>query len=140
MVRKKSVRSPEYFASKDALAAACDEYFALCDARESLYSEAGLALHLSRRSENGEAVTLQRLRDWYDGEENGEWRDTVRLAYLRIQEQIECDPRYRASGMTTRSVFLNKQKRFGNYNDKGETSETKVNIICGKTIDETDFL
>ena len=133
-------RKTAYFASASALADACNAYFDLCDRSDLLYSEAGLALYLSHHNENGTPVTLQRLRDWYDGEENPKWCETVRLAYLRIQEQIECDPRYRGSGMVTRSVFLNKQKRLGNYNDKGEAAETKVNIICGKTMDEKDFL
>lgn len=111
---------------------ACEAYFKKCDKDGTLYGEAGLALHLG--------VTLRTLRRWYDGERNEPFQEPTQMAYLRIQNQIEVDSRYQEKGMVTRGIFLNKQPRFGGYQDKVEArQDISVNVNMGKGMDETDF-
>lgn len=120
---------------------AAEEYFAGCDAKGVLYGEAGLCLALSRHSANGRPVTLGELRDWWDGETCPHLKDAVRMAYLRIQDQLESDPRFQEkSGMISKAVFLLKQKRLGGYADKGEQrGRAKVTICYEGSMDETDL-
>ena len=43
-------------------------------------------------------------------------------------------------GMATRGIFLQKQARFGGYQDKIEArTDTTVKIIHGSSMDESDF-
>ena len=90
-----------------------DDYFDECDERGVLYGEAGLALHLSEHNKKGRTVTLTVLRSWYDGDRCAYLQDAVQMAYLRIQNQVETDERYREKGMVTRGIFLQKQTRLG---------------------------
>lgn len=116
-------------------------YFDDCDEAGMLYSEAGLCLWLGAHNPKGRSVTLGTLRKWYDGETCKYLQGAVQLAYLRIQEQIETDPRYQdKGGMATKAIFLLKQTRFGGFTDKPEQqSSTTVNISFGKTMDSSDF-
>jgi len=117
------------------------KYFDECDASETLYGEAGLCLALSKYNAKGKVVTLSTLRKWYDGESCSWLQDSVQMAYLRIQQQIETDPRYREKGgMATRAIFLQKQSRFGGYQDKQEVkNDSTVKIIFGEGMNESDF-
>lgn len=133
-----------------------EEYFDVQDRLEQAYSEAGLA--------NAMRWTVQRLQGYYDyndGREaevveaqveafeagNEEIDDPrcvmsyyVRLAYQRIQEQIDTSPIYQEKGMVTRGIFLNKQKRLGGYQDKQETrQDISVNVTFGDGVDASDF-
>ncbi len=133
-----------------------EEYFDVQDRLEQAYSEAGLA--------NAMRWTVQRLQGYYDyndGREaevveaqveafeagNEEIDDPrcvmsyyVRLAYQRIQEQIDTSPIYQEKGMVTRGIFLNKQKRLGGYQDKQETRhDISVNVTFGDGVDASDF-
>jgi len=129
---KKSASKSQEYATADALKARCEAYFSQCDEDEVLYGEAGLALYLN--------VTIKTLRRWYDGERHEDFQDTVQMAFLRIQNQIETDPRYQEKGMVTRGIFLNKQPRFGGYQDKVEArQDISVNVNMGKGMDESDF-
>lgn len=120
------------YADADALAAKCAEYFAVCDEEKVLYGEAGLALHLG--------VKMATLRKWYDGEDCKDLQDTVQMAYLRIQNQVETDPVYMMKGMSSKAIFLLKQPRFGGYQDRIEAKQDiSVNVKMGSGMDETDF-
>lgn len=129
------------FSSAEAFTAAANGYFDDCDAREQLYGEAGLCLWLSQHNPKGRSVALSTLRKWYDGDDCEYLKDAVQQAYLRIQAQIESDPRYREKGgMSTRAIFLQKQKRFGGYRDKDELQlNTTVRVIHGENMDASDF-
>ena len=128
------------FPDAKTFAAAAENYFTECDLSGRLYGEAGLCLALSRGNPGARPVTLQTLRAWYDGRSCLYLQEVVQLAYLRIQEQIEQDPRYRERGMVTRGIFLNRQPRLGGYHDKGEGKhETLVTLVHGANIDESDF-
>ena len=133
-----------------------EEYFDVQDRLEQAYSEAGLA--------NAMRWTLGRLQRYYDY--NGGCEDEeveaqveafeagneeiddprcvfsyyVRLAYQRIQEQIDTSPIYREKGMVTRGIFLNKQKRLGGYQDKQETRQDfSVYVTFGNGVDASDY-
>jgi hypothetical protein len=84
---------------------------------------------------------VETLQRWWDGEKNPQLQDAVKIAYMRIQSQIETDPRYQEKGgMATRSIFLQKQKRFGGYQDKvEEKKDHTIRIIHGNSMDESDF-
>lgn len=128
------------FETAEEFDAAAEAYFDYCDANGMLYGEAGLCLALSKGNRKGRTVTLQALRDWYDGKHCDYLRDAVQRAYLRIQAQIETDPTYREKGMVPRSIFLQKQTRLGGYQDKVETkSDATVKVIFGSGVDESDF-
>lgn len=117
-----------------------DAYFDECDERGVLYGEAGLALYLSEHNKKGRTVTLTTLRAWYDGEHCAYLQDAVQMAYLRIQNQVETDERYREKGMVTRGIFLQKQTRLGGYQDKIEQkNDTTVRIVHGDSVDDSDF-
>ena len=119
---------------------AADDYFDECDERGVLYGEAGLALYLSEHNAKRRTVTLARLREWYDGNRCAYLQDAVQMAYLRIQNQVETDERYREKGMVTRGIFLQKQTRLGGYQDKIEQkNDTTVRIIHGDSVDDSDF-
>lgn len=150
--RAASTAATRTFESPSEFRRITDAYFDECDARGEVYGEASMALYLSAHNSRGRIVTLERLREWYDGnrgqscfEGEGEdkvtLQDVVQQAYMRIQSQIETDPRYQEKGgMTTRAIFLQKQKRFGGYQDKLEQkTETVVKVIHGDTLDESDF-
>jgi len=131
MAKKKNTGQRDYATAED-LKAKCDEYFSTCDENRVLYGEAGLALYLG--------ITIKTLRRWYDGERCKDLADTAQMAYLRIQNQIETDPRYQEKGMVTRGIFLNKQPRFGGYQDKVEAKQDiSVNVNFGKGMDDSDF-
>lgn len=120
------------FRTAAELRKAMDGYFAKCDKERTLYSEGGLARHLN--------VALLTLRSWYDGTRVPEYQHDVEMAYLRIQEQIETDPRYQEKSMVSRSIFLNKQRWFGGYQDKIEAKQDiSVNVKMGSGMDESDF-
>lgn len=129
------------FETAEEFTEAAEGYFAECDKTMTLYDEAGLCLYLSKHNPKGRPVTLTRLRTWYDGDKAEYLQEAVQMAYLRIQEQIATDPRYREKGgMATKAIFLMKQSRFGGYTDKTEQKETaQVIINLGKTMDESDF-
>lgn len=129
------------FPTAEAFTAAANKYFDECDDKGTIYGEAGLCLGLSRYNEKGRNVTLSTLRNWYDGESCPHLQEAVQMAYLRIQEQIENDPRYQEKGgMATRGIFLQKQPRLGGYQDKQEVkNDATVRIIHGSSVDESDF-
>lgn len=129
------------FASAEEFTAAAEAYFADADANGELYGEAGLCLALSRLNKKRRNVTLGTLRKWYDGDACKYLQDAVQMAYLRIQRQIETDERYaEKGGMATRAIFLQKQKRFGGYQDKTETkNDMNLNITFGRNMDKSDF-
>lgn len=129
------------FETVEDFQAAADAYFAECDAEGQLYGEAGLCLGLTKYNTKGRTVTLNTLRSWYDGEKCEYLKDAVQMAYMRIQAQLETDPRYQdKGGMATRAIFLQKQKRFGGYQDKQETkNDTTVRIVLGEGAEPSDF-
>lgn len=129
------------FPNAEAFTAAAEEYFADCDKRGILYGEAGLCVALSRHSATGKPVTVRALQSWWDGEKCPHLQDAVQLAYLRIQSQIETDPRYQEKGgMATKAIFLLKQKRLGGYTDKAEQkNDVTVTILHGNSMDQSDF-
>lgn len=129
-----------------------EEYFDTQDRLEQAYSEAGLA--------NAMRWTVQRLQGYYDYNDGREAEVVeaqveafeaddeeiddprcvmsyyVRLAYQRIQEQIDTSPIYQEKGMVTRGIFLNKQKRLGGYQDKFEQKQDiSVNVTFGDGAD-----
>ena len=115
-------------------------YFDECDKANRLYGEAGLCLYLTKHNRKGRTVKLEALHTWYDGDKAAYLQDAVQAAYLRIQEQIESDPAYMEKGMTTRAIFLSKQKRLGGYQDKVESkTETTVHIVHSDSVDAEDF-
>lgn len=129
------------FPTAEEFVAAADGYFSECDTRHTLYGEAGLCLYLSKHNAKGRTVTLRALRSWYDGDKCEHLQDAVQAVYLRIQAQIETDPRYQEKGgMTTKAIFLMKQARLGGYQDKTEQkTDTTVTIVHGSTMDGSDF-
>lgn len=128
----KEKRSGRKYATAADLRAKIDEYFSECDGSGTLYGEAGLARHLG--------VILATLRKWYDGTDCADLQEAVQLAYLRIQEQVETDPRYQEKGMVTRGIFLQKQPRFGGYQDRIESKQDiVVNVKMGAGMDASDF-
>ena len=117
-----------------------ERYFEECDYNDRLYGEAGLALFLSDHNLAKRVVTVNTLRAWCDGQSCLHLQDAVQRAYMRIQAQIESDPRYQVKGMVTRSIFLNKQDRFGGYQYKTETkNDSTFRFTFGKSMDESDF-
>ena len=129
------------FSTAEDFEEAAEKYFAECDAEGRLYGEAGLCLGLSKYNKKGKRVLLNTLRAWYDGKNCQYLQDAVQSAYLRIQNQIESDPRYyEAKGMSTKAIFLHKQARFGGYQDKIENkNDSTVKIIFGDNMDSEDF-
>lgn len=129
------------FPTAEEFSEAAQRYFDECDENGVLYGEAGLCLGLSKYNKKGRNVTLVSLRSWYDGEKCPWLQEAVQMAYLRIQQQVESDPRYQEKGgMATRGIFLQKQARFGGYQDKIEArTDTTVKIIHGSSMDESDF-
>lgn len=137
---KASREAVAVFPTPEEFQAVADAYFDDCDERGILYGEAGLALYLSKHNVKGRTVTLRLLRLWYDGTCCPVLQDAVQTAYLRIQDQIETDDRYREKGMVTRGIFLQKQTRLGGYQDKIEQkNDTTVRIVHGDSVDESDF-
>lgn len=129
------------FETAEEFTEAANRYFDECDASGALYGEAGLCLALTKYNRKGRVVTLRALQSWCDGTKAVYLQDAVQMAYLRIQSQIETDPRYQAKGgMATRAIFLQKQKRLGGYQDKPvDTAPPTINITFGKNMDENDF-
>lgn len=128
------------FETAEAFQMAADAYFDECDAEGKLYGEAGLCLGLTKYGPKKQVVTLRALRSWHDGE-SCEWlKDAVQQAYLRIAAQVESDERYQQKSMSARGIFLQKQPRFGGYQDKQETkNDTTVHIVFGNGSDESDY-
>lgn len=109
-----------------------EDYFSRCDKEGSLYGEAGLALALG--------VSLETLRNWYDGQERPDLTEEVRRSYLRIQSQLESSKAYVGNGMASKAVFLLKQPRLGGYQEKADARhDLTVNLKMGKGMDESDF-
>lgn len=132
MPQKRENTGERKYATAQALQAKCEEYFAACDAKGELYGEAGLALHLG--------VTLSALRSWYEGERCQDLQETVQMAYLRIQSQLESGWQYQEKGMVTKAIFLMKQPRLGGYQDKIEAKQDiAVHVKMGENADESDF-
>lgn len=134
MPRKKQEKpkNTRKFDTPEALQAACDAYFAECDAKGKLYGEAGLCLALG--------ITRSTLWSWRNGEKCQDLQDTVRMADLRIQDQLESDPTYMQKGMVTKAIFMLKQPQFGGYQDKIESkADISVNVKMGANMDESDF-
>lgn len=117
-----------------------DKYFDDCDMDGKLYGEMGLCLALSDGNAKGRTVSPRMLRMWYDGD-SCEWlKDEVQKAYVRIAAQVESDPRYQEKAMVSRGIFLQKQARFGGYQDKVEQKQdTTVHIVFGDGTDASDF-
>lgn len=111
-------------------------YFDECDRREEKYSEAGLCLWLSAHNRKGRNVTLHTLQSWYDGNSADHLQEAVQMAYLRIQHQIETDPRYDDKAMTAYRIFLEKQPRLGGKTDKQEVSNNVKFELTIKDYDE----
>lgn len=109
-------------------------YFDDCDAREELYSEAGLCLWLSAHNEKGRKVSLQSLHNWYDGIKSQHLQETAEWAYLRMQHQIETDPRYADKAMVSYRIFLEKQTRLG-----GKTDRQEVKADTNFTVNIKDY-
>lgn len=111
-----------------------DAYFDGCDAERKLYGPAGLALALD--------LELDDLMSLREGREGQELMRPVKRAFLRIQDQVETDPRYREKGgMATRAIFALKQPWLGAYQDKIEAKQDlTVNVKMGGGMDESDFL
>lgn len=122
------------FSSVEELEKRIEAYFDGCDAEKKLYGPAGLALGLGLELED-----LMRLRE---GREGTELMRPVKRAFLRIQDQVETDPRYREKGgMATRAIFALKQPWLGGYQDKIEAKQDlTVNVKMGGGMDESDFL
>jgi hypothetical protein len=117
-----------------------NDYFDECDAEYRLYGEAGLALYLSEHNLAQRFVSVNALRGWHDGVSCPHLQDAVGRAYTRIQAQIESDPRYQVKGMVTARIFLQKQKRLGEYQDKTETkNDTTFRFTFGDSMDKSDF-
>lgn len=132
MAEEKTWSNVGKYRSQAALDRAINDYFAECDKNEVLYGEAGLALALD--------FTQEHMRNIYDGKANKPARESIQKAYLRIQNQIETDPRYRDKSMVSKSIFLLKQARLGGYQDKMEAKQDiSVNVKMGKNMDEDDF-
>lgn len=129
------------FETAEDFAFAADRYFAECDANGELYSAPGLCLGLKKYGPKGRSVALKTLLKWLNGESCPYLQETVQDAFLRIQRQIETDPRYmEKGGMTTRAIFLLKQQMYGGYVDRKETkNEGTVNVLFGKDMEKSDF-
>ena len=129
---------PEAQPSGAAFTKAANRYFELCDSEDKLYSEAGLCL---ARQGKERAVTPAMLRAWYDDDSQPALRDAVRSAYLRIQLQIETDPRYwEKSSIASRAVQLLSQRYFGGALQRDETKQgPTVQVIFGAGVESSDF-
>ena len=129
---------PETQPSGAAFTKAANRYFELCDSEDRLYSEAGLCLALQTKER---AVTPAMLRAWYDDDSQPALRDAVRSAYLRIQLQIETDPRYwEKSSIASRAVQLLSQRYFGGAAQRDETKQgPTVQVIFGAGVESSDF-
>lgn len=130
------------FNSVDEFNDAANKYFDECDENGLLYGEAGLCLGLTKYHPRGKNVTPQTLHKYFNGDApTPELTEAVRMAYLRIQSQVETDERWREKGgMATRAIFLQKQKWFGGYQDKVEEKQEKtVTIIHGGSVEDSDF-
>lgn len=112
------------------------DYFDECDRKEEKYSEAGLCLWLSSHNAKNRNVTLTALQNWYDGDAAEHLQEAVQMAYLRIQHQIETDPRYDDKAMTAYRIFLEKQKRLGGKTDKQEVDNNVKFELTIKDYDE----
>lgn len=120
------------YKTPEELAEKINAYFDECDNNCTLYSEAGLALHLG--------VTDVTLNRWRTGEVCKDLKETVEMAFLRIKEQILTDERYSAKGMVPYRIFLLKQEKFGGYQDRMEAkADLSVNVNFGANMDESDF-
>lgn len=121
------------FADAEEFRAKCDEYFDMCDTFGKLYGEGGLALYLG--------IKLATLQSYWDGIRCPDLQDEAQRAYLRIQDQIETDPRYHEKGgMTSLAIFLLKQKRFGGKMDRIEArQDMTINMKLGAGMEESDL-
>lgn len=122
------------FSSVEEMEERIEDYFGGCDAAGKLYGPAGLALALD--------LELEDLMNLREGREGTELMRPVKRAFLRIQDQVETDPRYREKGgMATRAIFALKQPWLGAYQDKIEAKQDlTVNVKMGNGMDESDFL
>lgn len=128
------------FETAEQFQTAADAYFDECDAEGKLYGEAGLCLGLTKYGPKKRIVTMDTLRKWHDGVSCAHLQEVVKVAYMRIAEQVETDERYQQKAMATRGIFMQKQARFGGYQDKVETkNDTTVKIVFGDNSDSSDY-
>ena len=128
------------YKSVEALHRAIEGYFAKCDRDGAIYGGAGLARELRDDREGGRLVSVALMRKWYDGQSCAAFQPEIERAYMRIQSQIESDPRYMDKTMGTRAIFLLKQTRFGGLQDKIEAKqEISLNVNMGKNMDKSDW-
>ena len=120
------------FETADEFQKAVDAYFHECDTEGKLYSEVGMAVSLG--------VTMGCLDQWWRGLKCPYLQEPVRMAYLRIAEQICTDPRYNERQMVSYRIFLLKQEKLCGYQDKVESrSDLNVNVKMGKNMEDSDF-
>ena len=120
------------FETADEFQKAVDAYFNECDSDGKLYSEVGMAVALG--------VTLSSLDQWWRGLKCPYLQEPVRMAYLRIAEQVATDPRYNDRQMVSYRIFLMKQEKLCGYQDKIESkSDLNVNVKMGQNMEESDF-
>ena len=120
------------FETADEFQKAVDAYFNECDMEGKLYSEVGMAVSLG--------VTLSCLDQWWRGTKCPYLQEPVRMAYLRIAEQICTDSRYNERQMVSYRIFLLKQEKLCGYQDKVEAkSDLNVSVKMGQNMEESDF-
>lgn len=137
---EKAHRASMIFETAEEFRSLACGYFDRCDEEGLLYGEAGLCLYLTEHNAKGRVVRLDMLRNWYDGTYSPHLQDAVQEAYLRIQSQIETDPRYQEKAMSAKGIFLSKQARFGAYQDKIEQKQnTTIRIVHDAGVDASDF-
>lgn len=121
------------FSSVAELKERINAYFDACDKDKKLYGPAGLALALG--------LEMEELMSLREGRDAPMLMKPVKRAFLRIQDQVETDPRYREKGgMATRAIFALKQPWLGAYQDKIEAKQDlTVNVKMGGNMDESDF-
>lgn len=124
--------SQRKFKDARALQENLTDYFDDCDESGRLYSEQGMALYLG--------VSLSCLDQWWKGTKCPDLQETIRLAYLRIAEQICTDVRYNEKGMVSLKIFLLKQEKYGGYQDRIEArNDLTVNVKFGDNMEASDF-
>jgi len=135
---RNAINANRIFETGEDFTEAANKYFDECDnhidanGNTELYSEAGLCLGLYKYGSKHRIVTVQKLHDWFDNDDRPDLQEAVRMAYMRIQHQIETDPRYQEKGgMATRAIFELKQKYLGGKVDKA--------VAENKTVVKFDF-
>lgn len=121
------------FKNAAELRKACDKYFDERDQKGDLYSEPGLILSLG--------IAEDTWDNWWEGRNCPDLQGEVRRACLRISDQIWTHPAYREKGgMSTRAIFLLKQKRLGGLTDQIQAKQDMtLHVKYGSGVDESDF-